>query len=62
MRKENGAYGDRVEIMPLIRFVINAEFMKQLLEEYHNKLLTKYTEEQLEKIIRTAEQELESNE
>ena len=36
--------------------------MKQLLEEYHNKLLTKYTEEQLEKIIRTAEQELESNE
>lgn len=62
VRKENGAYGDRVEIMPLIRFVINAEFMKQLLEEYHNKLLTKYTEEQLEKIIRTAEQELESNE
>ena len=50
-----------VEKLKMI-FVINAEFMKQLLEEYHNKLLTKYTEEQLEKIIRTAEQELESNE
>lgn len=57
IRKESGNFGDRVEVLPLIRFVINAEFMTQLLEEYHNKLLTRYTEEELEKIMKAAEQE-----
>jgi hypothetical protein len=59
IRKESGNFGDRVEVLPLIRFVINAEFMTQLLEEYHNKLLTRYTEEELEKIMKAAEQEQE---
>jgi hypothetical protein len=58
-RKESGNFGDRVEVLPLIRFVINAEFMTQLLEEYHNKLLTRYTEEELEKVMKAAEQEQE---
>ena len=57
IRKESGNFGDRVEVLPLIRFVINAEFMTQLLEEYHNKLLTRYTEEELEKVMKAAEQE-----
>ena len=48
-----------MEVLPLIRFVINAEFMTQLLEEYHNKLLTRYTEEELEKVMKAAEQEQE---
>lgn len=59
IRKESGNFGDRVEVLPLIRFVINAEFMTQLLEEYHNKLLTRYTEEELEKVMKAAEQEQE---
>lgn len=59
IRKESGNFGDRVEVLPLIRFVINAEFMTQMLEEYHNKLLTRYTEEELEKVMKAAEQEQE---
>ncbi len=59
IRKESGNFGDRVEVLPLIRFVINAEFMTQLLEEYHNKLLTRYTEEELENVMKAAEQEQE---
>ena len=59
IRKESGNFGDRVEVLPLIRFVINAEFMTQLLEEYHNKLLTRYTEEELEKVMKDAEKKQE---
>lgn len=62
VRLENGIYGDRVQILPLMRFVVNAEFMTKLLDEYHNKLLTKYTEEEIEKLKSVAEQELEANE
>lgn len=62
VRKESGNYGDRVEILPLMRFVINAEFMKQLLDEYHAKLLTKFTEEELQQKIGTTSEEKNVNE